>query len=104
MTAEIVSRIRSVRGGVRRGHLTGTTVTAGTPEVPVSRVVQLFERQAASPVFILSGGLIAQTLSDRDGAWRFDGLFASAKYAVVAYDHTGQYDPVIKTNLAPTVE
>lgn len=103
MPVEIISRLTAVRGGVRRGHLTGTTTTTGSPDIPVSRVVQLVERDRAAPVFMSPAGPLAQVMSGADGAWRFDGLYDNAVYAVIAYDHTEQYDPVIKINLVPTV-
>ena len=34
----------------------------------------------------------------------FRNLDPARKYHAIAYDHTGQYDPVIKLNLIPTVD
>lgn len=84
--------------------LSGNTLYAGTPDAPVARVVQLFEGDsfAAARAFP-AARLVAQALSAQDGAWAFAKLDPTVRYHVIAYDHTGQYDPVIKLNLIPTV-
>ena len=41
--------------------------------------------------------------SDADGNWEFRNLDPALRYHVIAYDHTGVHDPVIKMNLVPTV-
>lgn len=42
------------------------------------------------------------TLSDTNGQWEVRGLNPSSKYHAISYDHTGEYDPVVKMNLIPT--
>lgn len=36
--------------------------------------------------------------------WKIGHLDVSRKYHAIAYDITGQYDPVVKMNLVPTVD
>jgi hypothetical protein len=104
MTTQIISQIVRVKGETRLGYLTGTTKNPGDlADMPVRRVVQLFESAKQKDVFITQKALIAQTWSSPDGIWRFDGISENKRYAVIAYDHTGQYDPVVKINLIPTV-
>ncbi|MCC4116343.1 hypothetical protein LLG90_13365 [Aromatoleum toluclasticum] len=40
--------------------------------------------------------------SDPAGNWQFNNLDPAQRYGVIAYDHTGTYDPVVKLNLIPT--
>ncbi|MDD3674979.1 hypothetical protein [Thauera propionica] len=42
--------------------------------------------------------------ADEAGNWEVRLLDPAKKYHAIAYDHTGQYDPVIKMNLTPTVD
>lgn len=104
MSVLFLARHRKILGGLRRGKLFGTTENPGPPSTPVRRIVQVFEREKTADAFIAGSSLVAQTVSRSDGGWDFTDLFESRKYAVVSYDHTGVYDPVMKTNLAPTVE
>lgn len=91
-------------GYPRSGYLFGTTAIAGTPDTPARRRVQIWERDAASPSFFFGARPVDDTMSDAAGAWRIDGLDPQKRYAVLAYDHTGVHDPVIKMNLVPTVD
>lgn len=44
------------------------------------------------------------TWADENGNWEVRNIDPALKYHAIAYDHTGQYDPVIKLNLIPTVD
>ncbi len=87
------------------GRLFGSTKTAGAPDAPVSRVVHLVSGgQAVRGMIGDDAKPIRWVQSDAQGNWAFDRLDPALKYHVIAYDHTGQYDPVIKMNLVPTVD
>ena len=88
------------------GVLSGTTVIAGLPDAPVRRRVQIVEAtsNAHGLVFPTIGSHVAWTWASDSGEWSFDRLNPERRYHVIAYDHTGQYDPVIKMNLTPTVD
>jgi hypothetical protein len=88
------------------GVLSGTTAIAGLPDAPVRRRVQIVEAtsNAHDHVFPSVGAFVAWTWASDSGEWSFDRLNPASRYHVIAYDHTGQYDPVIKMNLVPTVD
>lgn len=86
-----------------RGRLYGTTAITGTPDEFVQRRVQVVLIENLRIGMFPGAALIATTASDSNGDWRVDGLDPTTRYAVIAYDHTGRYDPVVKTNLLPTV-
>lgn len=83
------------------GHnsLSGSTAIAGDPDTSApGRSVQLL-RSVRLPHFI------AGVVSDTAGQYAFEHIRhrpASDGYTVIAYDHTGVYDPVAKTNLVPS--
>lgn len=87
-----------------KGVLRGTTKTAGNPDAPVARRVQLFEATAGQVLANQATAMCTTTVSGADGEWEATGLNPALKYNVIAYDHTGQYDPVVKLNLTPTVD
>lgn len=91
-------------GTPHNGRLWGSTVTAGAPDAPVSRVVHLLSGASARGMIGSNASPVRWMQSDAQGNWQFDRLDPAAKYHVIAYDHTGQYDPVIKMNLVPTVD
>lgn len=79
-------------------RLKGTVLVAGNPDTPVTRPVRLLRSFGAPTVLGL-------TISSADGTYTFEGLRkppADDGYTVIAYDPTGQYDPVAKTNLVPS--
>lgn len=100
MTARILKPLGAGLRGiyVGRARLYGTTKNAGNPDAPVQRRVVLYVARPLTPV--------AAVISDAvTGSWEVRGLpDLPERYAVIAYDHTGQYDPVMKTNLLPTVD
>lgn len=92
--------------GLFGGHwqLSGTTVEKD--QMPISRTVELYVETSPQ----MRGGnigpvkrtRIASQRSGSDGTWLFQRLSGEYRYTVIAYDHTGQYDPVIKAGLIPT--
>ncbi|MCK9993729.1 MAG: hypothetical protein Dbin4_02249 [Alphaproteobacteria bacterium] len=91
----------AVAGG--SGYLEGTTKVAGTPDVPVRRRVHLVVQMSPRADLAFPGRISRGVWSDPvTGAWRFDYINTSAKFAAIAYDHTGVNDAVAKTNLVPT--
>lgn len=91
------------------GRVFGTVKISGLPDAPVMRKVFLISDQNNDGRFGIHNPTLpvpAQAvLSDPvDGSFAFSGLNPSIKYHAIAYDHTGQYDPVVKMNLIPTVD
>lgn len=107
MTAVVTSQVLAVNVvAPPTGVLSGTTAIAGLPDAPVRRRVQIVEAtsNAHAHVFPTVGEFVAWTWAGDSGEWSFDRLNPASRYHVIAYDHTGQYDPVIKLNLVPTVD
>jgi hypothetical protein len=70
----------------------GSTANTGTPNTPVRRRVRLHDQP--------SGRLVREMWSDPvTGAYQFTGLRAGTYY-VTAFDHTGQYNGEIATDVA----
>jgi hypothetical protein len=78
------------------GALSGDTVIAGLPDTPVSREVELVDL-ALVPAR-------RRQWSSEAGAVHFSGLPIGRRYLMVAYDHTGAYDPVAKFVTVPIPE
>lgn len=76
------------------GHrITGTTKNTGTPELPVRRRVRLHDQP--------SGRVVREVWSDATtGAYTFDRIRMGTFY-VTAFDHTGQYNGVVETDVIP---
>lgn len=110
MTAAVISRVlvstRIDTVPSFSGRLYGTAHLAGSPSIPVKRRVQLTESaiNGHGLVFPVDGTKSTWVWSDENGEWEARYLDPSKKYHIIAYDHTGQYDPVIKMNLVPTVD
>lgn len=87
------------------GVLYGTAAIAGAPDAPVRRRVQIIAagENAHGHVFPLIGQAVTWTWSDAAGNWSVANLDPALQYHVIAYDHTGVHDPVIKLNLTPEV-
>ena len=88
------------------GRLFGTTKAAGPPDTPIRRRVQIAESETNSHghVFPNNRSSVTWVWADENGNWEVRNLDPAKKYHAIAYDHTGQYDPVIKMNLIPTVD
>lgn len=77
----------------------GTVAFAGSPDIPTP-----------GSLVVLSVGRFyvprSSTTSDEAGAYTFEGLrgwtHPEEKFSVMAYDPTGQYDPVAKAGLIPS--
>lgn len=105
MSAVIVGRllIRARADDGLIGYLDVDTVVAGLPDQPVPRRVQLFVAANALGTVFPTATLVATQATDATGRCRFEHLDPAQRYGVIAYDHTGEHDPVIKTNLIPSV-
>lgn len=86
------------------GRLFGTTKNSANPDAPVKRRVHLLVADSAMLISIPRFDMGEIVVSSDSGEWEFQGLNPLRKYHVIAYDHTGQYDPVVKMNLVPTVD
>lgn len=84
------------------GSLSGTTKVAGSPDTAVRRLVQLFISNNAFGAALPVVDVVRWQWSDASGNWQFSNLDPALRYGVIAYDHTGTYDPVVKLNLIPT--
>lgn len=90
-------------GPAPTARLSGTTAIAGTPDIAISRVVHLFQGVGVRGMIGHNAAPVKWMQSDADGNWEFRNLDPALRYHVIAYDHTGAHDPVIKMNLVPTV-
>ena len=107
MTLYIIPTLRVMASppAGQNGRLYGTTAVSGTPASPVRRRVQVVAASSnAHGHAFPSVGFTTWTWADENGNWEVRNLDPALKYHVIAYDHTGQYDPVIKMNLIPTVD
>lgn len=86
------------------GRLFGTTKVAGLPDAPVRCRVQLVSAENPGGTIFPINNFVNWIYSDENGNWEFRNLDPAIKYHAIAYDHTGQYDPVVKMNLIPTVD
>ncbi len=91
------------------GRIFGTVKEAGKPDSPIERRVFLSPSANSSFGYGLYDAFRpfptqAVFSNPSDGSFEFTGLNPILKYHVIAYDHTGQYDPVVKMNLVPTVD
>lgn len=79
------------------GRIAGTVKEQSTPaDLPLRRRVRLFTQA--------DGRLFGETWSDAaTGAYGFDAIDATQTYFVVAHDHTGNYNAVIKDGITPEV-
>lgn len=87
-------------------RLFGTTKISAPTEAVVRRRVQVVSagNNAHGHVFPAVASFSTWTWADENGNWEVRNLDPTMKYHVIAYDHTGQYDPVVKMNLVPTVD
>lgn len=74
------------------GVIRGTVKESGMPDHAVSRRVRLHRK--------LDGMLMRDIWSKTDGTYEFKGI-AIQEYYVIAYDHTGNYNAVIKDSITP---
>lgn len=87
------------------GRLYGTTAIASAPDAPVRRRVQIVKSVSnAHGHMFPSVGVATWVWADEGGNWECRYLDPAQRYHVIAYDHTGVHDPVIKMNLVPTVD
>lgn len=74
------------------GRISGTVKEAGTPDHAVKRRVRLHRK--------IDGMMLFETWSKPDGTYLFENLMIQPYY-VVAFDHTGNYNGVIKDSIIP---
>lgn len=77
------------------GVIAGTVKEAGSPDLPVKRRVRLYRKQ--------DGVLIKETWSAADGTYQFDRIAQGILYYVISFDHTGNFNAVIKDSITPDV-
>lgn len=82
----------TINGG--NGRITGTVKEAGTPDTPVHRRVRLHRR--------IDGMVLGETWSAADGSYVFNNITIQPYY-VTSFDHTGNYNAVIKDSITPEV-
>jgi hypothetical protein len=79
-----------------KGQIAGTTKIKGTPDVPVSRRVRLFD--------LKTGILVRETWSDpATGVYEFVDIDPAREYLVVAHDHTRTYNAAVADLVTPEV-
>ena len=71
-------------------RVAGTTKVAGTPDVPVSRLTMLFDRNSKRSARV--------QISNGDGSYEFKSV-KRGPWFVIAFDHTGEYNAVIADNV-----
>lgn len=80
-----------VHGGA--GSISGTVKDPGSPsDIPEHRRVRLHRK--------IDGMLIRETWSAADGTYSFPHI-AVQSYYVTSFDHTGDYNAVIKDSIVP---
>ncbi len=108
MSARGLSRLR--RSSVLVGTFAGTgtltiDVRTGRPDAPAPGRVQLLSPAPSDGAGLALAGAVTEAwgITDAAGQCRFTRLqiLPGRRYAVIAYDPTGQYDPVVKINLLP---
>lgn len=76
------------------GTISGTVAIDGSPAVPAQRQVRLHDRY--------TGRVLRSTLSDPvTGAYSFQYLEMGREFFVVAHDHLGVHNAVIKDAIVP---
>ncbi len=76
------------------GRIAGTVKEAGSPfDLAVRRRVRLYRK--------VDGLMIREQWSATDGAYSFDNIFRAQQYYVLSFDHTGNYNGVIKDSITP---
>src|SRR5690554_1378511 len=88
-------------GGNHR--LRGTLNIGPDPDPAPGYQIHLFVETRNSPGGLTPSGLrsVGVFKSEAGGEWLCDYLAESRTFTVIAYDHTGTYDPVIKAGLIP---
>lgn len=78
------------------GEISGKVSEQALPsDIPVIRKVALYLKE--------TGALIRQQWSNAAGEYSFTNIDERFTYYVVAFDHTGTYNAVIRDNIVPVV-
>lgn len=91
---------------INAATLTLDTRIAGNPDEPTSRLVRLYRenddgqaiRHGLEPLMLT---IVATVWTDPNGKRVVQHLDPTHRFTAIAYDHTGQFDPVIKAGLVP---
>lgn len=76
------------------GRIVGTVKEAGSPsDLAVVRRVRLYRKR--------DGVFVKETWSAADGSYAFNNIDATIQYYVLSFDHTGNYNGVIKDTITP---
>lgn len=79
-----------------RGVIAGKVTEQAVPtDLPVMRKVWLCDKQ--------TGSVMRQQWSNAAGEYFFKNIDQSKTYYVIAFDHTGTYNAVIRDNIVPVV-
>lgn len=84
-----------VKNTLGNAFIWGTTRVPGSPDTPISCRVQLLRISHVAQI-------VDETRSDEGGLWEVGRLSSDLRYTAIAYDNTGTFDPVCKTNLIPS--
>lgn len=95
MTMILTGPTRLFSADVGAFRLIGTTIVAGSPDVPLPGATVVLMPSIRYPRVAAIAG------SDAVGSWEFSRL-RSQGYAVLALDPTDTYDPVAKAGLVPS--
>jgi hypothetical protein len=78
-----------------KGRIAGKVTQYGSPDTPFAARVRLHRKK--------DGVLARETWSADDGSYSFDYINENVAYYVVSFDHTGNFNGVIKDNITPVV-
>ena len=78
-------------------------VVLGADDAPKIRRVSLLRERSEIPGNLAPPNyeIIHTGRSASDGSWAFERIPSGETYTAIAYDDTGQFDPVIKAGLIP---
>lgn len=76
--------------GYFAGESPGLVTVAGSP---ASRKIEVYDS--------LTGLLAGVTVSAADGTWSVNNVNPARRYRIIAYDHTGKFNAVIRDNVTP---
>ena len=83
--------------GIPKGRIDGTVKEHSAPsDLPLSRMTYLHRQRDGRRV----GGMLS---SQTTGAYSFTGIDQREKYFVVAFDHTLNYNAVVKSDVTPDI-
>lgn len=81
------------------GRLKGTAIILDGS--PADCIVVLYPQPHSANKAGPMDPLLATTSGPGDAAWAFKNLDQDRRYTVIAFDHKGDFDPVMKVDLIP---